>query len=400
MKTKTNLLTSLTAAAIVTFGAYEALAQKSSDSETGKIRIQIEQNVNGRIIEIDTSFDANDKAGLEKFLKENNMEAEIDAGDNENVFIYKFEDGDESVESDKELKNKEKEIRKQFRLETDSMGSKSFSFDFDWMDDKDIKELEDKLRNQNFNFKFKMPELPEWPDMKWEMKGLNEAEKEKFDKHMQKAREEMRKAMELLNDSVNFNFRFFNDEEGKETDKEEGYLMLEKLLPACQAMSAGSKSQKMGCCIADTDSKGKKMVVITTCKPSDDKAPKVAVIEKPVVADQAAKAGKNKQEADDAYTQTVTPGKTAVENENPFNGLNVFPNPSSQKFQLEFDAPQQGSLNVRILNSAGQEVVAETYENFSGHYSRQYDLSSYGKGVYLIMIKQNEKWAHKKVVIK
>lgn len=67
---------------------------------------------------------------------------------------------------------------------------------------------------------------------------------------------------------------------------------------------------------------------------------------------------------------------------------------------MVFTAPGTESLNVRIMDAAGKEVLNETFENFNGEFSKQYNLSAFGKGVYLLMLKQGDKWAHKKVVVK
>jgi hypothetical protein len=87
--------------------------------------------------------------------------------------------------------------------------------------------------------------------------------------------------------------------------------------------------------------------------------------------------------------------------DSPTTGLNkisVSPNPSNGVFNTSFESIKSDNYSVKITNTLGQVVYQELLNNFSGTYSKQMDISSYGKGVYLMVISNGKNEEVKKVI--
>ena len=83
----------------------------------------------------------------------------------------------------------------------------------------------------------------------------------------------------------------------------------------------------------------------------------------------------------------IPPGQNSVNvYEGPITSVGVVPNPTSEMVTVSFAAAKQGNYTVAITNSIGQVVHSETFENFSGQYIDKFDLSVYGKGIYLVSV--------------
>ncbi len=80
------------------------------------------------------------------------------------------------------------------------------------------------------------------------------------------------------------------------------------------------------------------------------------------------------------------------------NSLLIFPNPSSGVFVTSFNTLSVDNYVVKITNTLGQVVYAETLENFSGNYSREMNVSLFGKGVYLLSISNSKNVDVKKII--
>ena len=76
----------------------------------------------------------------------------------------------------------------------------------------------------------------------------------------------------------------------------------------------------------------------------------------------------------------------------------VGPNPNTGKFSLSFDISSKGETEIRVLDLNGETIYTEDLGNFSGNYSKEFDISNFAKGVYFLQITQNERAFTKKVV--
>ncbi len=81
---------------------------------------------------------------------------------------------------------------------------------------------------------------------------------------------------------------------------------------------------------------------------------------------------------------TLDPGDPTLIPEYSLNNFSIFPNPATDKTKITFNAIVSGNYSIEFINVAGQIVMKEKIENFSGDFSEMYDLSSVGKGIYLV----------------
>jgi PKD repeat protein len=79
------------------------------------------------------------------------------------------------------------------------------------------------------------------------------------------------------------------------------------------------------------------------------------------------------------------------------NSLAVNPNPSNGAFTTSFNATA-GNYLVKISNTLGQVVYEEALNNFSGTYSKEINIASFGKGVYLLNISNGKNEDVKKII--
>jgi len=63
--------------------------------------------------------------------------------------------------------------------------------------------------------------------------------------------------------------------------------------------------------------------------------------------------------------------------------LNVYPNPSNDKsFNLNFDVPESGDVEVKIMNQLGMVIYREKLANFKGIYNKKIALQNLAAGIY------------------
>jgi hypothetical protein len=67
----------------------------------------------------------------------------------------------------------------------------------------------------------------------------------------------------------------------------------------------------------------------------------------------------------------------------------VYPNPSTGLFNISFTSIEQGDYTLEIFSEEGKLVSTESLNAFQGNYSRAFDLSANGPGVYTIRITRN-----------
>ncbi len=91
-------------------------------------------------------------------------------------------------------------------------------------------------------------------------------------------------------------------------------------------------------------------------------------------------------------------GVTGLDNGLELPGLRVSPNPSSGSFDLVFQVPERGDLNVDVHDANGDRVYHESITGFKGSYERVLDMSDRPSGTYFVVITQNGKTQARKVV--
>lgn len=79
-------------------------------------------------------------------------------------------------------------------------------------------------------------------------------------------------------------------------------------------------------------------------------------------------------------------------------GLRLSPNPSTGKFNVFFELPNQGTTEISVLDMNGKCVYFEKLPEFKGKYSKDFDISQESKGNYVLFIQQNGKSFTRKIV--
>lgn len=86
--------------------------------------------------------------------------------------------------------------------------------------------------------------------------------------------------------------------------------------------------------------------------------------------------------------------------EAPFvSDLIVYPNPASDKVNLEFDLMQDGRVIFMLVNNAGQVVFSKTAQMLSGRLTYTLPLSSYASGLYYVVIRTGYRTYTEKLII-
>ena len=91
-------------------------------------------------------------------------------------------------------------------------------------------------------------------------------------------------------------------------------------------------------------------------------------------------------------------GVNGLENTLDLPGLRVSPNPNDGSFDLAFQVPERGDLNVDVHDANGDRVYHESITGFKGNYERVLDMSDRTNGTYFVVISQNGKAQARKVV--
>lgn len=79
--------------------------------------------------------------------------------------------------------------------------------------------------------------------------------------------------------------------------------------------------------------------------------------------------------------------------------LNLFPNPSSGKFKVEFDPTTDKETEIVVRDLSGKELFRDSYDG-KGKYSKEIDLSSEKSGTYFLQIIQGKRQHTKKIIVK
>ncbi|MES2138142.1 MAG: M43 family zinc metalloprotease [Bacteroidota bacterium] len=77
----------------------------------------------------------------------------------------------------------------------------------------------------------------------------------------------------------------------------------------------------------------------------------------------------------------------------------VYPNPNDGNFNISFCVAMKSTYKLTLLNALGALVYQETLTDFNGTYSKQMDLTKFGKGIYLISISNPNIETVKKVIV-
>ena len=76
--------------------------------------------------------------------------------------------------------------------------------------------------------------------------------------------------------------------------------------------------------------------------------------------------------------------------------INIFPNPSSNIFNLEFNSNYETEISV--TNILGEQVYFESVQ-YVGEFNTQIDLSNFSKGIYNLTIKTSDGISNHKLIL-
>ena len=84
-----------------------------------------------------------------------------------------------------------------------------------------------------------------------------------------------------------------------------------------------------------------------------------------------------------------------------FSRFEVYPNPSSGTFLLNFKTDMRGSASITIYNVLGKQVHSEDLKDFKGAFKGAFDLNFHPNGFYFLQIRiGKEVYQHKLVLSK
>ncbi len=108
----------------------------------------------------------------------------------------------------------------------------------------------------------------------------------------------------------------------------------------------------------------------------------------------------NSSVRDQGWTLNYTIDGVGIEENNRYENMNIFPNPSNGMLNVSFDIENARNLEINLMNMNGQVVRHDAVEMFDGHYQKAFDLSNEAKGIYLLSIVSDKGKTNKKVVLR
>jgi hypothetical protein len=73
------------------------------------------------------------------------------------------------------------------------------------------------------------------------------------------------------------------------------------------------------------------------------------------------------------------------------NVISVLPNPNNGEFTLTFHINSKDDYILEIHDVLGQVIYSENLDDFSGDYSKMFNLTTYGRGMYTITLRNGDK---------
>jgi membrane-associated protease RseP (regulator of RpoE activity) len=82
-----------------------------------------------------------------------------------------------------------------------------------------------------------------------------------------------------------------------------------------------------------------------------------------------------------------------------FEELNVFPNPSDGIFNIQLELPQRGRTSIQVFDGTGRRVYENNLGDFSGVFSDRIDIANTAKGIYFLLVRQDDKTISKRLIL-
>jgi hypothetical protein len=101
----------------------------------------------------------------------------------------------------------------------------------------------------------------------------------------------------------------------------------------------------------------------------------------------------------DAVTIPTPLGLTGIEDPDPFEGVKIYPNPTTGMFTIEMNNNVFGELIIDIFTQTGSKALNIKFEKTTEYFSSQIDLSGQSKGMYLINLSIDKFKATRKILV-
>ena len=85
---------------------------------------------------------------------------------------------------------------------------------------------------------------------------------------------------------------------------------------------------------------------------------------------------------------------------NNIDNLNIYPNPNSGLFTLEFESNYNQDIFIKLFDEVGKNIYNQDINNFKGKYVKTINVQGLKPGVYYIQLAAENKILSQKIVIK
>ena len=99
------------------------------------------------------------------------------------------------------------------------------------------------------------------------------------------------------------------------------------------------------------------------------------------------------------WTQPGSLIRVEDESSTAITDLEVYPNPSRDIFNVTFTSEDIQTIEVRVISLLGEVIFTENKKEFVGQYTKQFDLATYPKGIYMLEIETNSGVVNKKLIL-
>ena len=93
------------------------------------------------------------------------------------------------------------------------------------------------------------------------------------------------------------------------------------------------------------------------------------------------------------------PWPTALEDEIEKSSFALYPNPAFDQVSLAFESKSAGEIEINVSNLIGQSLIRNSMEIQRGANTLNIDVSTLGKGIYLVSLGSGEGRITQKLVI-
>jgi hypothetical protein len=90
---------------------------------------------------------------------------------------------------------------------------------------------------------------------------------------------------------------------------------------------------------------------------------------------------------------------TGIVNVSTINAVDIYPNPNTGIFNMNIVLTKQQNVHIKVFNALGQIIETEDYGKLNGKVEKQFDMSSFGKGVYFVQVIGDNGVQYRKVVV-